>query len=389
MRQLNMVCPHNAGSMLKPSTPKTLGDVTNERIGFIRMDSIPENLAQCAFNFESLSTQPIEDIPTPISQTVTQKQCTKCKQFFPATKQFFFSHKRQRDGLNTQCKSCVTISNKKNKEKPRIAIPEGYKQCSKCKETKAATNEFFNNDKTRRDGLYPQCRQCTARPPRPSDVPEGHKRCPVCKNIYPLTKEFFYPSKVQKIRFDYQCKECQHKRGKEYSMRNGVRGRRLVRQKTWNDEHKEEHKEYYKVYNEVNKEVVSRRAKRYRQEHKEAISDRGKRYYHANKASFQARDRAYRARKRGIAGTHTPAQITEQLKRQRYRCYYAACGHAKFKKIKGKHVFHVEHTYPLSRVAGSAIPANSMDYLVLACPTCNISKGNKFPWEWVEGGRLV
>jgi hypothetical protein len=39
-------------------------------------------------------------------------------------------------------------------------------------------------------------------------------------------------------------------------------------------------------------------------------------------------------------------------------------------------------------VVGTDIPANSIDYLVLSCPTCNLSKGDKFPWEWLDGGRL-
>jgi len=94
------------------------------------------------------------------------------------------------------------------------------------------------------------------------------------------------------------------------------------------------------------------------------------------------------ARKKSVQGTHTSEQIQDQLKRQKYRCYYAACGNAKFKKKDGKYIYHIDHTYPISRVAGSDIPANSIDYLVLACPACNHSKKDKFPWEWAEGGRL-
>jgi len=86
---------------------------------------------------------------------------------------------------------------------------------------------------------------------------------------------------------------------------------------------------------------------------------------------------------------YTAAQIREQLKRQHYRCYYAKCGFAKFQRIKGKFVYHVEHTFPVSRVAATATPANDIGYLVLACPACNLSKGDKFPWEWPEGGRLL
>lgn len=96
-----------------------------------------------------------------------------------------------------------------------------------------------------------------------------------------------------------------------------------------------------------------------------------------------------RSHQRAVSGTYTPAQIQEQLKRQKHRCYYAACGYAKFKKRDGEYVFQVDHTFPLSRVSGTDIPANDMGYLVLACASCNAKKKDKFPWEWFEGGRLL
>jgi hypothetical protein len=103
----------------------------------------------------------------------------------------------------------------------------------------------------------------------------------------------------------------------------------------------------------------------------------------------RARDARRRAREKAVDGIHTSAQIAEQLKRQHYRCYYAKCGFSKFLKVNGKYQYHVEHTYPLSRVAGTDIPANDMSYLVLSCGSCNDSKGNKYPWEFPEGGRLL
>jgi len=91
------------------------------------------------------------------------------------------------------------------------------------------------------------------------------------------------------------------------------------------------------------------------------------------------------ARKKAIPGTYTPQQIEDLLKRQRHKCYYCA---TKFEKRNGKYIYHIDHTFPLSRVS-SDIPANDISYLVLTCPTCNVRKSNKFPWEWPEGGRLL
>jgi 5-methylcytosine-specific restriction endonuclease McrA len=74
------------------------------------------------------------------------------------------------------------------------------------------------------------------------------------------------------------------------------------------------------------------------------------------------------------------------MEAQKYRCYYAACGYSKFKKVKGQYVYHLEHTIPLSRVEHS--PRHDINYVVLACPECNIRKGAKLPHEFFEGGRL-
>jgi len=105
-------------------------------------------------------------------------------------------------------------------------------------------------------------------------------------------------------------------------------------------------------------------------------------YYQTHKAEYNARDRNRSARKRAVAGKHTPKQIHEQYDRQKGKCYYCR------KKVKwGDH--HVDHTFPLSRVVGTDIPANDISYLVITCAHCNESKGAKFPWEWPEGGRLL
>jgi len=103
----------------------------------------------------------------------------------------------------------------------------------------------------------------------------------------------------------------------------------------------------------------------------------------------RARDHTRRARKNAVQGIHTPDQIQEQLKRQKYRCYYAACSFSKFPKVNGRYFYHVEHTFPLSRIAGTDIPGNDMGYIVLSCKDCNERKGKKFPWEFLEGGRLL
>jgi hypothetical protein len=92
----------------------------------------------------------------------------------------------------------------------------------------------------------------------------------------------------------------------------------------------------------------------------------------------------HRARKRNAEGVITKEQIQQKLKSQKFKCYYCF---AKFEQQKGKYIFHLEHTIPVSRI--DVRPRNDINFVVLACPRCNISKNDKCPWEWPEGGRLI
>ena len=78
---------------------------------------------------------------------------------------------------------------------------------------------------------------------------------------------------------------------------------------------------------------------------------------------------ARRARQVNAEGAFTRADIKRQREKQHNRCYY--CGN------EGK--LTVDHVIPLAR-GGTNWPDN----LVLACPHCNSSKGNKRVDDWLK-----
>ncbi|SRR6266568_1687285 len=253
------------------------------------------------------------------------------------------------------------------------------------------------------------------------------KRCNKCEIILCVGK--FYRDR-NRLRRD--CKECRSKIAKVYRDRPDVQGRKRAYDKAYHEtyyrqpeklEHKlvyncayrsrldikERHNIYQKDWRRAHPDRQKAIKSRYHQSHVE--KERTDRKMYNSRPEVRNRHRIWnrnrynshpevqkqsltysrnrKSRKKSIAGTHTIEQIAEQLKRQRYRCYYAACGFAKFPKVNGKYVYHIDHTFPLSRVSGTSIPANDISYLVLACPSCNLSKKDKFPWEWPEGGRLL
>lgn len=211
----------------------------------------------------------------------------------------------------------------------------------------------------------------------------SQRQCNNCKDFFPATPEFFYQRSWGLLG---ACKKCCRQKARENYYRPGARERKFARERVQRQ----------------SLEVRERRraADRRRRAESEEIREKRNAYSRAYQPIYMQRpgirerkrilkriQRVNRqARKKSILGTHTLQQIQEQLKRQHHKCYYCS---TKFQKQKGKYIYQVDHTFPVSRVAGSNIPANDIAFLVLTCPTCNAKKGNKFPWEFYEGGRLL
>jgi hypothetical protein len=91
------------------------------------------------------------------------KQCPKCKAIKPKSE--FSSHPRNKDGLQSECKSCRAAYQRERREQLRLQnaerreFPE-FKRCPKCGETKSGS-EFYPNP-SYPDGLSGHCKACAA-----------------------------------------------------------------------------------------------------------------------------------------------------------------------------------------------------------------------------------
>jgi hypothetical protein len=104
------------------------------------------------------------------------KTCSKCKNKYPATTEFF--HKKL-DKLASQCKNCSTKGTKKKKEDFQKLVeqfkkdndekvwnhcPFNIRVCTACNEILvASTINFPRKSSCKTDGLNAQCKKCVAK----------------------------------------------------------------------------------------------------------------------------------------------------------------------------------------------------------------------------------
>lgn len=159
------------------------------------------------------------------------------------------------------------------------------KKCTKCGETKSATE--FARQKKGRDGLQSYCKVCNAA-------------------YYAANRDRY----IEKSR--------------AYSSVNRERATERVR--AWRAANPERSVEYGVAYRAANRKRIAESVRAWAIAHPEK---------HA------AKERRRRASKLSAEGSHTAADVTAQYARQNGRCYYC---HA---KVGDK--YHVDHVVPLSR----------------------------------------
>jgi len=264
---------------------------------------VPQNVTQCAFNFDAPSDQPLD------LQNVSQKQCKNCNQFFPATAEFFVTQREGRGGLRNTCKKC-----RQEKRRKTERLPEGHKRCSKCKTLSPSTTEFFYVQKSHGDGLTSHCKQCIS-PPKQNTIPEGQKQCSKCKEIYLATAEYFQHDKRGRGGLRAFCKQCicaeyesKHPNAKpRYEVPEGMKRcstcgelkppSEFFQDKNKRDGYRYDCKSCKKKYDNANRETIKERHaiwhKQYYATNTEKLKRKRKNYYTANGEVMRERSRYY------------------------------------------------------------------------------------------------
>lgn len=127
---------------------------------------------------------------------------------------------------------------------------------------------------------------------------------------------------------------------------------------------------YFRKWREANKGYNAQWRRRNSDKIKK-YEKRGPEYFHAyyenNKGRYKARDARRRARELNAGSGFSNKDVRNAIAAQRNKCWWCTGLLTDY---------HVDHRIPLAR-GGKNDPSN----IVIACPTCNLAKGKKMPWE--------
>ncbi len=162
------------------------------------------------------------------------------------------------------------------------------------------------------------------------------------------------------------------------------------------EENREEIRSQQRQYYIENKESIVRKVMAYRAEnpekvvvwmatryvkHKDRICSINKQWRNNNPIARRAQCQKRRAISEGADGSFNAAEINDLFSKQRGMC--AIC--RKKLKLKGAEKFHIDHIQPISK-GGS----NWISNIQLACPSCNLRKNAKDPFDFAkQNGKLL
>lgn len=164
------------------------------------------------------------------------KHCRKCVTDKDSSE--FNKDKSTKDGLAYECRQCTTLYQDARKRRlyPEkyivVEVPVGQKICRRCEAIKNVSDFGFSSRSP--DGLLAQCRDCYYGKPRRKraleDISDGLKTCTKC--LVRKTLDNFFETSDKRVGYTSRCKACISERSAEFYQEN--RDRLLVKNNAYN-----------------------------------------------------------------------------------------------------------------------------------------------------------
>jgi 5-methylcytosine-specific restriction endonuclease McrA len=191
------------------------------------------------------------------------------------------------------------------------------------------------------------------------------KVCLSCGEPLSPSSEFF---PYRRGRLQQPCKQCCRSDARErYAAR---RSQARARSHDYHCEHRSSVLARKRSHYKANSETICAKVRAYYASHRTQVSETSRSWRESHHEENATYSRNYLARLRNAPGSHTAADVLAQYDRQRGRCYWCE------EKVTWR-AKHVDHVMPIVK-GGSNGPEN----VVIACSSCNQSKGAKHPMDF-------
>ena len=216
------------------------------------------------------------------------------------------------------------------------------------------------------------------------------KRCSKCRNEFPATLEYFYKLKTGKHGLCAQCKSCIDARSKAYWLAHPGR-RRAIQAKyyanhadeknqhdaQWRAEHPERAKEIQAQYRQSHPDrIIASRAK-WRAMHPDERKAHARKWSAANREYTKLNTHRHRTRKISLPAQYSLDDWNRALVYFNGTCAYCQNPPSLFDHYP---TLHADHFIPLN---DPTCPGTVKWNIVPACQSCNISKSDHDPIEWI------
>lgn len=201
-------------------------------------------------------------------------------------------------------------------------------------------------------------------------------KCIICKKEFEaVTNKKTCSANCAKIR--------KAQKDKEFYLKNNKAIKKY--KKEWQEKNKDKIKERLHQYYEENKDKIKKRSNKWRKNNLERkkvtnllwqlnnpdkVKEGRKKYRNKvkNDPQFRLKEKARLHNRRNAPGSHTKEDLEKLFKQQNNCCYWCR------EELTS---YHIDHIIPLSK-GGSNNPGN----LCISCPSCNLKKGAKMPYEF-------